>query len=200
MATALAGAGNGPCERIVCLGLGHVWTKAGTRQLALLETLRADATVAKPGALVIAADPAFDERDKAVLAALRIDVPPTMELADKAHATNGQRTLYFMPHCPAVLYNNVLWANWSQKALCDALIVGNRLVSYLDDGRELPEDCECLRKLAHRARVLAPQLGKALEVNSLFELAFCDMLPHAFFSEDLDLKLFDDIPAPARFD
>lgn len=49
-------------------------------------------------------------------------------------STNNTTTIFFMPHCPKGLYENVLWANWNvlrQKpgAIC---IVGNSLVTYVE--------------------------------------------------------------------
>jgi hypothetical protein len=33
-------------------------------------------------------------------------------------------TLYFMPHCPYMLYNQVMWSNWNE--LSNVIILGNR--------------------------------------------------------------------------
>lgn len=44
--------------------------------------------------------------------------------AGKIQNRKGNRTLFYMPHCPYQLYCNVLWANWFD--LEHVLIVGNR--------------------------------------------------------------------------
>mmetsp|Transcript_17402 Transcript_17402/g.34171 ORF Transcript_17402/g.34171 Transcript_17402/m.34171 type:complete len:395 (-) Transcript_17402:140-1324(-) len=307
-----------PCGRVVCLGLGHVWTCNGTRQLALLQSLRADAALVLPDAAVDAFDPLSDKHDNAVLRALGIHVISDAALAERAHAADideddvdencensvengddgenhdqesrcngekesgneeaklgdeggstvgkmggrgygddakldealkyednieefdattasrkgncthaklrhieegsgdgprvaesvsvsgsglkkGLRTLYYMPHCPATLYNNVLRANWSREALSRMLLVGNRLSVYVSDGRELPEDCVCLRMLANKAKLLAPGLAKELVQNSLSEQAFSDTYPQMIDCEDLPDDFFDVIPPLAEF-
>ncbi|CAM9490922.1 unnamed protein product [Scytosiphon promiscuus] len=42
-------------------------------------------------------------------------------------------TLFFMPHCPQRLYSNVLWANWSSRALGSIIILGNKISRYRED-------------------------------------------------------------------
>ena len=39
-------------------------------------------------------------------------------------------TLFFMPHCGARLYNNVLYANWGPEAICNLVLVGNSFGAY----------------------------------------------------------------------
>lgn len=41
-------------------------------------------------------------------------------------------TMFYMPHCGKALYNNVLWANWNEKLLQKAVIVGNSFAGYMD--------------------------------------------------------------------
>ena len=41
-----------------------------------------------------------------------------------------QPTLFFMPHCGARLYNNVLYANWSPEGVRNVVIVGNSFSGY----------------------------------------------------------------------
>jgi hypothetical protein len=39
-------------------------------------------------------------------------------------------TLFYMVHCSMTMYNNLLWANWSEKQLHNVVLVGNPLSSY----------------------------------------------------------------------
>lgn len=41
---------------------------------------------------------------------------------------NGLTSLFFMPHCPLLLYANVLWANWEEKSR--VILFGNSLPMY----------------------------------------------------------------------
>lgn len=39
-------------------------------------------------------------------------------------------TVFYMPHCPITLYNNLLWANWSVDKLKMIVIIGNSFANY----------------------------------------------------------------------
>lgn len=41
-------------------------------------------------------------------------------------------TIFFMPHCPKGLYQNLLWANWSAACLNRIVIIGNSFEGYAD--------------------------------------------------------------------
>ena len=41
-------------------------------------------------------------------------------------------TIFFMPHCPKGLYQNILWANWSAACLNRIVIIGNSFEGYAD--------------------------------------------------------------------
>ena len=51
-------------------------------------------------------------------------------------------TLFFMPHCPKGLYENVLWANWDR--LDKICIVGNSLVTYVERATASSQSASCL--------------------------------------------------------
>ena len=82
--------------------------------------------------------------DRRLLASLGFRVPPTEAASDDgkrlvspsaaaaaaaaaaASEGAGQKTLFFMPHCPRRLYSNLLWSNWRPEALPALIIAGNR--------------------------------------------------------------------------
>lgn len=41
-------------------------------------------------------------------------------------------TIFFMPHCPKGLYQNLLWVNWSAECLNRIVIIGNSFEGYAD--------------------------------------------------------------------
>ncbi|KAK3753267.1 hypothetical protein QZH41_015210, partial [Actinostola sp. cb2023] len=47
----------------------------------------------------------------------------------EAKRSVSQPTLFYMPHCSKLLYNNVLWANWGP-SLKNVVIFGNGFSSY----------------------------------------------------------------------
>ena len=51
-------------------------------------------------------------------------------LHKKAKRPVTDQTLFYMPHCPLGLYNNVIASNWERKKLEKIILVGNRLDFY----------------------------------------------------------------------
>jgi hypothetical protein len=58
-------------------------------------------------------------------------------------------TLFYMPRCGALLYNNVLWANWGGADLGHVAVLGNSFEAY------------GLRHPARRLEAAVPYLHKA---------------------------------------
>lgn len=67
-------------------------------------------------------DPIMTDLEKSVCAMLGMEV-----LSENPHGkyVANENTIYYMPHCPYRLYNNLIWANWSEN-LYNVTIVGNR--------------------------------------------------------------------------
>ncbi|CAM9825800.1 unnamed protein product [Ectocarpus sp. 13 AM-2016] len=98
------------------------------------------------GVAMLVFDPTMGEAEKAILAALGCGLLENEEgkrcccrccgergSGDKAGGEDvATPTLFFMPHCPQRLYSNVLWANWSSRAMGSILILGNKISSYTD--------------------------------------------------------------------
>lgn len=51
-------------------------------------------------------------------------------LSNNERGIRNKTSLFFMPHCPKGLYENVLWANWNR--LDTIGIIGNSLVTYVE--------------------------------------------------------------------
>jgi hypothetical protein len=82
-------------------------------------------------------------------------------LTDKLHVTvltinergnrpiDGIPTLFFMPHCPSTLYENVLWANWHElQSQTSFVIVGNSLLKHCEALQVKPaDDFPCMNAL-----------------------------------------------------
>ena len=164
----------GPFSQVVCLGLGRLSTRSAELQVALALTVaRAEGLLLPGSAKLVAFDPLFDAGDREALVAAGFGL-----LADNADGTahavgEAERALFFMPHCNASLYSNVLWANWA--ALDRAVFLGNAFRSY--QGRVPAGQAACLLRCAPLAREAslplprqAPDLERAF--NDLCVLHF----------------------------
>jgi hypothetical protein len=113
-----------PGERavVVCYGLGSTYESWNARhQLAFL-VLLAEAYEAQSIQLH---DPFLSKDELEALEGLGVEQAQPPRSAKPYH---GVRSLYFMPHCPAQIYADVL--KGFDKALDELLIVGNSFLSY----------------------------------------------------------------------
>eukprot|EP00051_Salpingoeca_urceolata_P027068 m.479904 g.479904 ORF g.479904 m.479904 type:complete len:391 (+) comp21629_c0_seq1:383-1555(+) len=120
-------------------------------------------------------DPALSRLERAVLQRFSWDVPTSNDHGWRPVAAepNSTATLFFMPHCPLPLYNNVLAANWHPQTLPCVAILGNSFAHYKE------------RKLDRELTVQAPALAHALAVPDLIHEATPtnDIVPEAAFND-----------------
>ncbi|OMJ24662.1 SRR1-like protein [Smittium culicis] len=117
-------------DEIVCYGIGSFSTLSAAQiQLALLliirdellqncpstspsntntTTISTSTTNSKTCFRVLAYDPVFSDSDSKLLSHFGILIIPTNEAAKRYALSN---TLFYMPHCEAFLYDNLLFAN-----------------------------------------------------------------------------------------
>ncbi|KAF5392957.1 hypothetical protein D9757_001274 [Collybiopsis confluens] len=131
-----------------CLGLGSPESSDNARaQLAFL--LRICKNFGIKSSSIAVYDPVFTEKDKSLFQELGIRVLSETESdGDPVEAP----TLFFMPHCDLLLYENVLCANWSLDHLCHILFICNTFGEYLQNNsaRSLESKAPHLLKLAPR--------------------------------------------------
>ncbi|KAF8781424.1 SRR1-like protein [Argiope bruennichi] len=115
---------------IVCYGLGNFASCLAARyQLAFLINLK---KILLPRNICIF-DPMFSYEEKRVLKNFGLTV---LKENEEGKRTVLNRTIFFMPHCSIVLYNNLLWANWGKDSLSKLIIIGNSLQGYFDGWTE----------------------------------------------------------------
>ncbi|XP_073994703.1 SRR1-like protein isoform X2 [Rhodnius prolixus] len=104
-------------EEIICYGLGRFSSSyQALYQLGLLLELQTDSQV------VQIYDPVFSDLEKEVLTNLGLVLISKNEEGKRLVVRD---TLFFLPHCPKELFNNLLWANWGTP-LRHCTILGNR--------------------------------------------------------------------------
>jgi hypothetical protein len=106
-------------ERIVILGVGNVSkSKAALLQLAFGLELMREFQISTPGVIY---DPVMVPFEQDIC--LRLGLVLGSDEMD-IHSAPA-KTLYYMPHCPYLLYTQVLWSNWGD-CLHNIEILGNR--------------------------------------------------------------------------
>ncbi|XP_057853995.2 protein SENSITIVITY TO RED LIGHT REDUCED 1 isoform X2 [Cryptomeria japonica] len=106
------------------------------------------------------------------------------EINEQGRRTVNRPTLFFMPHCEAFLYDNVLQVNWSALLLNRIVFFGNSFNSYLENSsvsRNPPGYVLAIAEHVHEFEILT--------VSSDFFPAFNNMSWHFFHLDpSLDLK------------
>jgi hypothetical protein len=129
---------------VVCLGLGHFLSCPISRtQLVLLLSLRRE--LCSPAA-VSAYDPVFSDLERQLLREEWEVEVDDRNVEGKVRVASSGVTLFFLPHCPKQLTNNLLWSNWSAEALARTFLVCNS-VSRLQEslpGRVLAKEVRFL--------------------------------------------------------
>ena len=119
-------------ESIVILGIGNFSSLNNNNnaiiQMAVVLNLMNDLNIplSKQNRLIY--DPRMNNTEIKYCCDNNIDVL-SLNLQGKHKVRDGGITLYFMPHCPYSLYNNVLWANWGSN-MARMAIIGNSFDSY----------------------------------------------------------------------
>ncbi|KAG6447902.1 SRR1-like protein [Manduca sexta] len=162
---------------IVCFGLGHIAECNISRyQLGLLLCLKDLCKAEK----VLAHDPIFYKSECAVLKELGIDV--IAENNEGCYVISDEKiTIFYLPHCPKQLTNNLLWSNWTVN-LSNCILICNSFTSLVErqPSRVLSETVPYIQKIfPHTSEVI-------LENNFQFTDIFNDISIHHFPKEKLE--------------
>ncbi|KAM5200153.1 SRR1-like protein isoform 2-T2 [Hipposideros larvatus] len=113
----------GTCHwKCVCYGIGNFSTCVIARnQLTFLLLFLEKCQIPRSHCWVY--DPLFSQLEIAVLNTLGVIV--LSENEEGKRSIRGEHTIFYMLHCGAALYNNLLWRNWSVEALSKMVIIGN---------------------------------------------------------------------------
>ena len=96
------------------------------------------------GSRVSVFDPAHSDLERAVLGLLGLEALDT-NCEGRFEVHDDPVQLFYLPHCPKQLSNNLLWANWSAEKLQKLVVVGNSFKRIL----LLPDRVQCIRRSPH---------------------------------------------------
>lgn len=159
---------------IVCYGIGQFSDSVASRfQLALLLVLK-DCFKSK----VSLYDPVLSPEEKEIIELLDC---LAIETNEEGKRKVDRDTLFFVPHCPKQLVNNLLWKNWG-KSLSQCIIIGNsfRKIFESNSNRFLEEN---LVYIFHASSVVTE-----IEIDNNFKFSdiFNDLSIHYFLKEEID--------------
>lgn len=126
-----------PFSQIVCYGIGHFSHTTADRfsaslwQLAGLVALRdyLEQTAGQP-IKTLYFDPSSSPFENDFLSQQKPQIHVLTENERGRRHLHGTPTLFFMPHCPRKLYENVLVTNWEEFPTTLLVIIGNSLINY----------------------------------------------------------------------
>lgn len=111
---------NKQITNIVCFGIGSISSsKISQYQLALLLNLGD-----KLECQIEVFDPIFSEADKKILSNWKL-LLSAENCEGKKKQNHSDVTLFFLPHCPRELSNNLLYANWDPYLLQNCIVYAN---------------------------------------------------------------------------
>ena len=122
-------------NKILCLGLGnfaqnpHLSAQIASKfQLSFLLALLKTSTVQENQVTVQLFDPLFTVCEREILTNLGLETSEE-NLEGRYSCSENHLTLFYLPHCPKQLTNNILWSNWDQ--LENVVIIGNSINSCI---------------------------------------------------------------------
>lgn len=162
-------------EEIVCLGLGQFSNCVISRyQLSFILNLSEKFQVSA----VKFSDPVFTATEKDILKKLGFQV---LDSNLEGKYLCEKPTIYFFPHCPKQLSNNLIWRNFCPQNLKNVVLIGNSFRNIIDTTPE-----RLLRPQAHFILEISPYVTEEyLENNFKFTDIFNDTAIHHFPEEIL---------------
>jgi SRR1 len=117
----------GPIDRLICLGLGHFSDCTISRyQLALALLVQESFQIR----LAQFYDPIFTKNEQDFLIDLKCEVLSENREGKYSAGSEGC-TIFYLPHCPKQISNNILWRNWSKESLERTILIGNSFSNIL---------------------------------------------------------------------
>lgn len=171
---------NPKVTKIVCFGLGRIGECTTARyQLALLLCLKEFCN-----AIVQVYDPVFCKVECDILRELDcVVLSHNSEGKCSVDASTGcDVTLFYLPHCPKQLSNNLLWANWGLN-LSKCIIIANSFTNIIEN-----TPSRLLREFAQYITKISPYTIELAVINTFkFYEVFNDTAIHIFPHKDIIL-------------
>ncbi|XP_053691370.1 SRR1-like protein [Sabethes cyaneus] len=119
-------------KNIICLGLGKLSQCPVARyQLAFIRRLKEE--LEQFDGKIKIFDPVFNQQDVDILQ--RLDTILLTENQEGKYLTDC-KTLFYLPHCPKQISNNLLWKNWQPELLKNVYLICNSFENIIVNNPE----------------------------------------------------------------
>jgi len=165
-------------KEIICLGIGKISEDIiAKHQLELISIIKEKFQIDS----IKFYDPVFDQNDKSILDSFNYEV--LLENREGKY-TVEHPTIFYLPHCPKQITNNLLYSNWNFEGLKNLILICNSFKSIKE---ALPE--RFLRPNAHYLLEII-SYTKELEILNTFKFSdiYNDFSIHSFPSTNLPDK------------
>ncbi|CAG9802323.1 unnamed protein product [Chironomus riparius] len=176
-------------KEIICLGIGKISEDIIARhQLELIAIIKEKFQIES----IKFYDPVFDQNDKLLLDSFKFEV--LLENKEGKYRVEHP-TIFYLPHCPKQITNNLLYSNWNFEELKNLILICNSFKSIKE---ATPE--RFLRPNAHFLLEIS-SFTKELEISNTFKFSdiFNDFSIHSFPSKtlpDQSSNFWTDQPKP----
>lgn len=176
-------------REIVCLGIGRISDcSIAKHQLALISLLARHFGIET----IKFFDPVLSASEKQLIEELNYKVL-TENKEGKYEAAHP--TLFYLPHCPKQITNNLLYANWNSEKIQNLLLICNSFQTIIDTTPE-----RFLRPNGHYILEINP-FASEKEIENIFKFPdiFNDLSIVTFASETLEqapAELWENNPVP----
>jgi hypothetical protein len=162
-------------KEIICLGIGRISNCSIARhQLAFISLIGTQL-----GISISFFDPVLSNSDKEILKALNYEI---LSQNKEGSYLVQQSTLFYLPHCPKQITNNLLFSNWTPDQLSKVFLICNSFKTIIETTPE-----RILRPNAHFILEISPFAEeKKIENNFRFTDIFNDFAIINFPSEKLE--------------
>jgi SRR1 len=173
-------------EEIICLGIGRVSEcSIAKHQLAFIAIIRKKFNIQK----VQFFDPILNDGDRDILK--RLDFVISSENKEGKYSVTSP-TLFYLPHCPKQITNNLLYTNWSAESLKNIILICNSFKQIIESTPE-----RLLRPNAHYLLELSNRVTEfEIENNFRFTDIFNDFSIHSFQANKLADVPWNNRPEP----
>jgi hypothetical protein len=174
---------------IICYGVGSMDDSMTSRHqlsliLAIIYQIMQSGLIDKIN-YVEFYDPVFNKADE-ILIESKLGYKISSKNEKCMRTVNDCLTLFYMPHCPKALYNNLLYANWSKKCLKNLILFGNSFTTI----HSMTDDAHMKRKYSYLNDSFKLVNEIRLDYKCDITNSFYDLNLHVFKGFDKDFDEF----------